>query len=224
MQKIFGRLTAIRKAPGGHTLCVCSCGAKPPFLVRTDKLKEGRAKSCGCIAAEIKVEGAARRAAKKLETAAAKEAARKARKRPVHEVKLRAVWSAMWQRCTNPNNKVYAQYGGRGITVDPNWAVFDVFYMDMAPLYKEGLWLERRDNALGYNKSNCTFATPKRQARNRRDTLWVRTLGDPVPLVHVAQLYDLPYNVAYRFYRECLAKGEVPHATNFDDLRKQRMQ
>lgn len=35
--------------------------------------------------------------------------------------RLYRVWSGMIQRCTNPNNKSYGEYGGRGITVCKRW-------------------------------------------------------------------------------------------------------
>ena len=37
----------------------------------------------------------------------------------------------MIQRCTNPNNKAYKNYGGRGITVCERWRDFTNFLADM---------------------------------------------------------------------------------------------
>ena len=46
----FGKLTAVRETEkrSGRTawLCRCDCGSE--IAVRTDKLRSGRVKSCGC--------------------------------------------------------------------------------------------------------------------------------------------------------------------------------
>ena len=36
-------------------------------------------------------------------------------------------WKKMWNRCTNPNNKYFKDYGGRGITVCERWKDFSAF-------------------------------------------------------------------------------------------------
>lgn len=81
--------------------------------------------------------------------------------------RTRAVWYQMKYRCDNPNYAQYKDYGGRGISYDPDWADFKNFARDMgfAPL---GLTLERRDNAGNYSKHNCCWATWAEQARNKR--------------------------------------------------------
>ena len=76
-------------------------------------------------------------------------------------------WQGMLARCENPKGEGYKNYGGRGITVCPEWHEFSVFFKDMGkrPL---GLTLERKDNFLGYCLSNCVWASWKDQANNRR--------------------------------------------------------
>lgn len=79
-----------------------------------------------------------------------------------------AAWSTMKQRCLNPRNKQYADYGGRGITVCKRWLRFENFLNDVgrkpSPIHQ----LERADNDSGYGPNNCYWATPKQQANNRR--------------------------------------------------------
>src|ERR1700686_3154549 len=40
-------------------------------------------------------------------------------------------WQAMWARCTKPKNDNYQYYGGRGITIHPEWGKFENFLQDM---------------------------------------------------------------------------------------------
>lgn len=78
----------------------------------------------------------------------------------------------MRQRCLNPNNGSYKDYGGRGITVCPEWSSFEQFIADMGrkPRRKRRLTLERLNNDLGYSPANCVWATYLQQANNRRNS------------------------------------------------------
>lgn len=76
-------------------------------------------------------------------------------------------WAGMIQRCTNPNNPRYKDWGGRGITVCQRWFMFINFYIDMGEK-PHGTTLDRKDNSRGYSKANCEWATPKQQATHRR--------------------------------------------------------
>lgn len=79
-------------------------------------------------------------------------------------------WSNMIQRCTNPKNPKYSDYGGRGIAVCPRWRSFEHFYADMGDR-PDGMSLERKNVNKGYYKTNCKWATPSEQANNQRDSL-----------------------------------------------------
>jgi len=86
-------------------------------------------------------------------------------------------WYAMKQRCGNPKNKSYKNYGGRGITYDKNWESFDGFKEDMGDSYKKGLTLDRIDNNASYSKENCRWATRKVQANNQRKNILIKYKG-----------------------------------------------
>lgn len=99
-------------------------------------------------------------------------------------------WVAMVQRCTNPKNKHYSDYGGRGIRICARWKnSFQAFLEDMGekPI---GTSIERANNSGHYEVGNCYWASPIRQANNKRNnrviayrgrkqtlTEWARELG-----------------------------------------------
>lgn len=84
---------------------------------------------------------------------------------------LYEVWTAMKQRCTNPNHPKFISYGKRGITVCKEWHVFTAFkeWADKAG-YAPDLTLDRIDNNKGYTPNNCRWATKATQQANRRPT------------------------------------------------------
>lgn len=83
---------------------------------------------------------------------------------------LYQVWMNMIQRCTNPNFQSYEKYGGRGITVCPEWLDNLPAFLKWARSnsYATGLTLDREKNDQGYSPSNCRWVTRTTQQRNRR--------------------------------------------------------
>ena len=84
-------------------------------------------------------------------------------------------------RCYNPNAQQYPNYGGRGISVCPEWVESYVAFYDWAHAsgYADDLTLDREDNDGDYTPDNCRWVDWKTQQRNRRSntlkTVWGET-------------------------------------------------
>jgi len=147
--------------------CVCACGAKTTAYAYD--LRSGKVVSCGCYG----------RSGLAVKHGMARSG--------VGRSKTYTVWAAMLQRCVNPKDKNYKNYGGRGITVCKRWLKFENFLADMGePL--AGLSIDRKNNERGYTPSNCYWATREEQSFNKRNTVRVvfkkrRTLLNDVLLL-----------------------------------------
>jgi hypothetical protein len=150
----FGHYTVIRRLPNtkrSKWLCRCDCGERREVL--GNNLTRGNSKGCGCSKQTHGMAGS-----------------------PEHYA-----WRGALGRCTNPKNKDYPRWGGRGITVCARWrgkTGFDNFYADMGPKPSPKHTLDRYPDKDGnYEPGNCRWATWKQQQRNRRDTITVRYFG-----------------------------------------------
>lgn len=110
-------------------------------------------------------------------------------------------WASMVQRCTNPNDKAYKHYGGRGIMLEPAWLVFENFYADMGLKPNDALTIERLEVDGPYSKENCVWATILEQANNKRNTI---RLENGMALPEAASSTGIPYNTIYD--RICVQK------------------
>ena len=147
----FGRLTVIeeepRKKKSRYFLCRCDCGKE--VSTKLIWLTTGQSKSCGCLRKERFL---------KFNT----------RHGQSHSA-LHSCWTSMKQRCLNPKNPVYQDYGGRGIKVCPEWMYFEPFYWwAMMNSYDENLTIERKDVNGNYEPKNCCWIPQSQQGGNRR--------------------------------------------------------
>lgn len=109
------------------------------------------------------------------------------------ETQIRWVWSSMKQRCDNPNNLAYKNYGERGITVCEEWKLFNQFKNDMG-IPPKGWTLDRIDNNKGYSKENCVWSKRIAQTRNRRNTNLYEINGKQMTLKEYAKEKSLNYH------------------------------
>jgi hypothetical protein len=162
----YGRLTAVEYAGKQKWRCVCDCGNTTEVV--TSSLRRGASTSCGCFRREHTI---------------AKNTTHGMAKTPAY---LR--WKNIMQRCYNPNNPGYPDYGGRGVRVCDRWHDFAAYHADMGNP-PAGMSLDRVDVNGDYEPDNCRWASAKIQARNKRNSIRV----DGIELVYLAQELGIPY-------------------------------
>lgn len=181
--KRFGRLVALKlseKRSGRKTYWECRCDCGNIKTVRTDSLKSGLIKSCGCLKKEqdkINLPNGQGRV-----------------KHGLSRERLYHIWLGMLSRCENDSNSRYQSYGGRGIKVCDTWHDVEKF-RDWAINngYKETLSIDRIDVNGNYEPSNCRWATIKEQANNKRDNIFIEFEGKKQTLKEWSEELNIPY-------------------------------
>lgn len=189
----FGRLTVIANTELNNQnramwLCRCSCGKEK--VIRSDALVSGWTKSCSCLQ---------------------KESARKGNHKTHghttgrQQTSVYMRWVRMVQRCTNPNDKAYKHYGGRGIKVCDRWLEsFENFLADMRDRPTPQHSIDRIDNNGDYTPDNCRWATWKEQANNKRTNIKLAFGAETKTIGQWADYLGLKYTKLYYnlFYRK----------------------
>lgn len=188
--KQYGRLTVIKhigkdKYNNAVWKCKCSCGNV--INVRGATLRNGRAKSCGCLHKEM---------TKQL-----------AKNNIIHNMsntRLYRVWQSIKSRCYYNKNNRYKDYGKRGIKVCDEWLNdFQAFYdWAMSNGYNDSLTIDRIDVNGNYEPNNCRWATSKEQQRNKRNNKNYTINGETHCLSEWCEILKLNYNtVSTRLHR-----------------------
>jgi len=192
---VFGRLTALhmtkRRQPSGRSVrlwkCLCECGNHTTVI--QSSLRTGETTSCGCRLRDVGPDsirythGHASKGNKSAEY---------------------RIWCGMKARCSNKNNKHYADYGGRGIAVCREWAdSFSAFLAAMGPRPSPKHTVDRKNNDGNYEPGNCRWATAKEQAANRRRRKHfpIKILVDGEPIQDAARRHGLAPETVRRRYR-----------------------
>lgn len=120
------------------------------------------------------------------------------------EDRIRRVWLNMKARCYNPKNAGFHRYGDRGIKICDEWnnSLANFTKWAFANNYASQLTIERTNNNGNYEPSNCKWATPTEQARNRRTNSLVEYQGETLPLAVWAERAGIDAKVLYlRIFR-----------------------
>lgn len=174
----FGRLVAVSLSDSSSDgrpqwLCRCDCGAEK--IARSNDLRNGKTKSCGCLQRD------SGRANAPLAAAAL----------VTHGMcgtRLERILKGMVQRCTNPNVIAFRDYGGRGIQICSEWLDDrgKFFKWAMSSGYEDNLTIDRIDNEKGYSPSNCRWVDRKAQANNTRKNRLLEYNGKSMTLSELA--------------------------------------
>lgn len=194
--QVFGRLTVMeyigRQFNSSTWRCQCECGKTS--VVQASALKSGSVLSCGCYRKD------------RMSTLTLSHGERGGENRG-NSVEYKA-WDGMISRCHNQTDKNWKWYGARGITVCEQWRNdFSAFLRDMGRRPAARMSIDRKDGNGHYEPSNCRWATPIEQARNRSNNRIVEYGGSSMPLSAAAEAAG----ISYKTVKSRLAKGWTVH-------------
>jgi hypothetical protein len=169
----YGRLLVlaegVKKGNVQHYICACDCGG---FIQpRKYALKNGTTKSCGCLAQENRSH------------IGKSHATHLASNTPLYYT-----WIDMRRRCTKSSHHAFNYYGGRGISVCPEWANdFAQFAKDMGEKPSPEYSLDRIDVNGDYTPKNCRWATAEQQSNNLRSNTRIIWCGQDLTVTQWAR-------------------------------------
>lgn len=197
----FGRLTVLRFAgydKNDHAVyeCQCECGSKK--LIRGNSLTTGKTKSCGCQRVIAGKDNVTHGDSRKNSPYA-----------PIYHT-----WALMRDRCHNPNNEYYKDYGGRGIRVCDEWSHYETFKdWSLSHGWEPGLSIDRVDVDGDYMPGNCRWTDSRTQANNTRRSVRVRWNGVNMSAYDWANMLSLPFEACKELLKTganpCLVRGYV---------------
>lgn len=158
----FGRLTVCCVVNEGTKLvawkCQCICGSI--LELNGARLTSGSVKSCGCY-----------------NKSCLQKRAKHGHLSNGQRSEEYNIWAGIKQRCLNSNYPAYSDYGGRGITIHPDWIEnYKSFidYMGRRPSKEHSI--DRIDNNGNYEPGNVRWGTEEQQGYNKRNTQFL-TIG-----------------------------------------------
>lgn len=194
----------------GFIRCTCACGKED--LVRVASLLYGETSSCKSCAMRIRNLQISPEKRVRIATAASLAAAEKLKQRQDPYIdkytknvvdRVSGILACAKQRCTNPNNNQYKDYGLRGIEFKfPSIRLATEWVLDnLGTKPSPEMSLDRVDNNRGYEPGNLRWATRAEQARNKR--VYKRTNNGE----RIRKIMEVRKDITYESIRMWVASG-----------------
>jgi len=172
-----------------HVKAKCRCGVVKTYRLRF--LITGNIKSCGCYKYSLVIK---------------RNTTHGLAKSPLYHK-----WLGLKDRCYNPNNKKFHNYGGRGITVCDEWKDnFLAFHgWSINNGWAKGLEIDRVDNDKEYSPNNCRYITHKNNIRNRGNSIKVSFNGNTKTIGEWAEYANVSYETIRTAVRSKNPQGKL---------------
>ena len=186
----YGNLTVLSRADdyiwtdsAGHEnrevqwYCKCDCGNYT--IAKGSQLRSGHTTSCGCNISKAST------------------------KHGMHGTRIYRIHQGMKNRCYNPNEDSYKNYGARGITICDEWlgenGFINFYNWAITHGYRDDLTINRINNDGNYEPGNCNWATFKEQANNKRTNRVIEYMGESHTCSEWADIVSIPaYDICNR--------------------------
>ena len=188
----FGRLVALNfshKDKNRKTYWDFQCDCGNIKTLRTDQVKNGNIKSCGCLKKEQDNINLNRKGSEPW----------KYDSQGLSQHPLYYKWKGMKERCYDVHSNSYKRYGGRGIEICEEWLCsFKAFYdWSINNGWEEGLQIDRIDNNGNYEPNNCRYVTAKENCNNRSTTRKIEINGITHSITEWCEIFNIEPHSLY---------------------------
>lgn len=120
------------------------------------------------------------------------------------KTRINNIYHNMKNRCNNPKNYRYKNYGARNIKVCDEWQNSFLSFYNWAINngYNEKLTLDRIDVNGNYEPNNCRWVSLKQQFYNRTNNVYYIVNGEKKCLAELCKEYNMPYQTVRRRLRK----------------------
>lgn len=136
--------------------------------------------------------------------------------------RLFRIYTHIKDRCYNPNNDSYHNYGGKGIRMSRKWLNdFMCFYKwALKNGYRDDLTIERKNLKGNYSSVNCTWATRKEQGNNRSTNRVLTYNGESLTMQQWSEKLNIKYTTIKLRLRRGMSVEQALSTTLFKDRNK----
>lgn len=191
--------------------CKCLlCGTE--FVCSGKNIRTGNTRSCGCLQRKSTIEHNSTHGVQLCK----------------HGKQLSHIYYDMVRRCYNPSRKNYANYGGRGIYVVPEWytpgikgnpGLVNFYNWAIAHNWHPGVEIDRIDNDGPYAPWNCRLVDRFWNSNNRRNNRYISDGEELLTFGQFEHKYHLPKGyVRARIIDRHWKMDAVVHSAHRQDL------